>query len=169
MSAPRLRRAGAEDLGPVTALWLALGREHARLDAHWAMRDGAEREARELLRAMLRDPASRVVVAGDTRAGAARGAATPGSSALALCVTRIDEAPPILHETRRGEISDLWVEPHARRNGLGRALVEDAVSWLRASGVSRVEVRVAVRNEAGRAFWRALGFGAFVDVLDRRL
>jgi hypothetical protein len=33
----------------------------------------------------------------------------------------------------------------------------------------RVEVRVAARNAEGQAFWRALGFGDFVDVLDRRL
>jgi len=27
----------------------------------------------------------------------------------------------------------------------------------------------AARNDAGQAFWRRIGFGAFVDVLDRRL
>ena len=30
-------------------------------------------------------------------------------------------------------------------------------------------VRVFESNETGRAFWRALGFGALMDVLERRL
>ena len=41
--------------------------------------------------------------------------------------------------------------------------------WLRERGVPRVEVRVAVRNAAGQAFWRALGYDDLVDVLQRSL
>jgi hypothetical protein len=32
-----------------------------------------------------------------------------------------------------------------------------------------VVVRVVAGNTDGRAFWRALGFGALMDVLERRL
>jgi hypothetical protein len=32
-----------------------------------------------------------------------------------------------------------------------------------------VVVRVAVRNAEGQAFWRALGFSDWMDVLERRL
>jgi hypothetical protein len=35
--------------------------------------------------------------------------------------------------------------------------------------VPRVEVRVAVRNAEGQAFWRALGYDDLVDVLQRPL
>jgi hypothetical protein len=36
-------------------------------------------------------------------------------------------------------------------------------------GIRRAEVQVAVENAGARAFWRALGFGAATDVLERRL
>jgi N-acetylglutamate synthase len=61
------------------------------------------------------------------------------------------------------------VAPAARRRGIGRALAGAALAWAQAAGAARVEVRVAARNPGGQAFWRALGFADFVDVLDRRL
>jgi ribosomal protein S18 acetylase RimI-like enzyme len=141
----------------VTALWLAIGDHHAGLGPAFAMRAGAESEARELLRALLRDP--------DTAAFLYEEA----GRALGLCIARVDQAPPIAVETERGEITDLGVDPAVRRRGIGRALVEAALAWIGGRGVRRLEVRVAVRNPEGQAFWRALGFGDLVDVLERRL
>lgn len=152
-----VRRAGAGDLERVTALWLAIGEHHAGLGPAFALRAGAEAEARELLRALLRDP--------DTAAFLYEEA----GGALGLCIARIDRAPPIAVESERAEITDLGVEPTARRRGIGRALVDAARDWVAARGVRRLEVRVAVRNREGQAFWRALGFGDLVDVLERRL
>jgi ribosomal protein S18 acetylase RimI-like enzyme len=81
---------------------------------------------------------------------------------------RIELAPPVLEETGRAEITDLWLEPAWRGRGLGRALAGAALAWIGARGVHRTEVRAASGNDAGRAFWRALGFAPFVDVLDLR-
>lgn len=82
---------------------------------------------------------------------------------------RIDRAPPILLEVERAEITDLGVRPHRRRRGVGRALAEAALAWVRERGVARVEVRVVAGNPEGRAFWRALGFSEHVAVLERRV
>jgi ribosomal protein S18 acetylase RimI-like enzyme len=82
---------------------------------------------------------------------------------------RIDRAPPILVESERAEITDLMVIDAQRRRGLGRALVERALHWVSGRGLERCEIRVAASNAAGQAFWRALGFGDLMDVLQRRL
>lgn len=164
MSAPRagscgaIRRATLADLDDVTQLWIALTQHHAVLDPHFRLRPGAAAEIRELLRAQLRDPGALVLL--DAAAGA---------SPSGFCVARHDAAPPIHDETGRIEISDLWVDPARRGRGRGRALVAAAFDWARARGVRRIEVRVSAHNPEGRAFWRALGFAAFVDVLDLRL
>src|SRR5690606_13794603 len=86
-----------------------------------------------------------------------------------FCAARRRVAPPAARERVRVEISELAVAPHARRRGAGRALASAALAWAAAAGAQRIEVRVAARNPAGQAFWRALGFADFVDVLDRRL
>jgi len=159
-----MRQASGDDLEGVCALWLELTRHHARLDPHFELRPGAEDEARRLLAAQLGDPDSAVFVLG---AAAEQGA---GAAPLeGLAIARVDRAPPIHPETCRAEISDLFVAPAARRRGAGRALARAAAAWAEARGAERLEVRVSPHNPEGQAFWRALGYGAHMDVLHRRL
>lgn len=155
-SAVPIRRARSADLDALCELWLAITRHHETFDPYFRLRAGAPAEARRLLAAWLRDPDAAAWIAGD---------ATP----LGLCLARIDRAPPIQEETIRAEISDLGVRPEARRRGLATALLDGALVWVREQGAARVEVRVAARNPEGQAFWRARGFGDFMDVLHRRL
>src|SRR5690606_27109238 len=88
---------------------------------------------------------------------------------VGFCAARRCAAPPAARERARVEITEIAVAPQARRRGAGRALGARALAWAAAMGAQRVEVRVAARNPVGQAFWRALGFADFVDVLDRRL
>lgn len=156
-----VRRARGGDVDQVARFWIALTLEHARSDASFALRNGAESEVRLLVGAILSDPASQVWLA-ESKPGDA-------SVGLGCCIARVDEAPPIHVEDRRGEITDLYVVPAERRAGIARALVGQADRWLRGRGVARVEVRVAAKNATGRAFWQASGFAPFVDVLHRRM
>ncbi len=88
---------------------------------------------------------------------------------MGLCIVRIDRAPPIMNEVERAEITDLGVREDQRRHGLGGALVDEALAWVAASGVTRVEVQVARGNTEGQAFWRSRGFDPLMDVLHKRL
>lgn len=152
-----IRRATQDDLDAVVRLWSALATHHASLDPHFRLRPGAGAELRELLRAQLRDPDALALLAVDA-----------GGAGVGLLLARVELAPPVLEEAGRAEITDLWLEPAWRGRGLGRALADAALAWIDARGVHRTEVRAAHRNDAGRAFWRALGFAPFVDVLDLR-
>jgi len=90
-------------------------------------------------------------------------------SLLGFCTVRIDRAPPIQLEVQRAEITDLMVLASERRRGVGRALVERALGWVKERGVERCETRVASRNADGQRFWRSVGLGDLMDVLHRRL
>jgi GNAT superfamily N-acetyltransferase len=157
LSGFELRRAGSGDLAAVTALWIELTRHHAALDPHFALRPGAEVEARHLLDAQLRDPDTAILVAG----------APDRLDAFAIVLVR--RAPPIHPETCRAEITDLYVAPARRRCGCGQALVAAATSWARGRGAERIEVHVSPKNPEAQAFWRAVGYGAHMNVLHRRL
>lgn len=52
----------------------------------------------------------------------------------------------------------LWLEPGARRRGLGRALVSAAVDWARTEGARTVTLRVHATNDAARQVYEDLGF-----------
>ncbi len=134
-----------------------IGEHHAPLDPSFALGAGAEDEAREFLRGLLRDSDAAVFVCDE------------GGDLRGLCIVRVDRAPRMLRERERAEITDLGVREAARRRGLGRALAGAALDWVAERGVDRVEVRVAAGNPEGQAFWRALGFADHVDVLHRRL
>ena len=90
-----------------------------------------------------------------------------GLAGFAL-VSLLRRGAPFL-ERERGELDWLFVREEARRRGVGRRLASAALAWLRARGVTRVEVHVARENTAGRAFWDAQGFAPSMDVLERHL
>lgn len=57
-----------------------------------------------------------------------------------------------------GYIDYLGVDPHARRQGVGRRLVIDATNLLLRSGVTSVNLTVREHNTAARALYDSLGF-----------
>lgn len=59
---------------------------------------------------------------------------------------------------QRGYLQRLAVDPDVQGRGLGRALVLDALRWLRRRGVASVVVNTQVENERALALYRSLGF-----------
>lgn len=57
-----------------------------------------------------------------------------------------------------GWLSDLWIEPRARRHGLAGRLVRAAEAHLAAHGIARVEVSALPANAAAIAAYEALGY-----------
>lgn len=58
----------------------------------------------------------------------------------------------------RGYVQRLGVDPAFQGRGVGRSLVADGLSWMRARGVRRALVNTHVSNEAAHALYRACGF-----------
>jgi len=139
-------------------LWLALVEHHAALHPAFALRARDRAPWSAAVRARLADPAASLWVA-----------AQPGGAVEGFCVGEIEASRGPLSEARRGAITELAVRPALRRRGVATRLVDAVLSWFRTEAVARVEVRVLVRNRSAQGFWRARGFGPFVDVLERRL
>ena len=158
-AASPLRRARERDLDRLVALFSTLLEYHAERSPRLALRAGAEAEeqVRRLLAERLRQAESRVLVWDEE------------GDLCGLCVARVLHRPAIFAETERGEIEHLLVRESSRRRGIGRALAGAALAWMRERGIRRAEVQVIVENSGARAFWRALGFGAAMDVLERHL
>jgi len=57
-----------------------------------------------------------------------------------------------------GKLNDLFVDPTARRQGTGRALVKAMFSELRGKGAPRVVLLSAWKNPEAHAFFESLGF-----------
>ncbi len=59
-----------------------------------------------------------------------------------------------------GSIVSIGVDPAWRRQGVGRALVEDVLQRLHASGVRRVHLEARFDDLQAIGFWRDRGFSA---------
>ncbi len=68
-----------------------------------------------------------------------------------------------------GYVSDLWVEPRARRTGLARALLGAAEERLLAHGIRRVEIGALEANMRAIETYKALGYAPSAVMLAKRL
>ena len=63
-----------------------------------------------------------------------------------------------LLNSRRGFITDAYVEPTFRRNGIVSSLEEHVVEEFRNQGIKIVELNVRSNNIEGVSTWKALGY-----------
>ena len=66
-------------------------------------------------------------------------------------------------------IEELIVDKGARRQGIGRALIQAALDWARSQRCSEVEVSTDQNNVNAQAFYRQLGFGSTALLLENEL
>jgi ribosomal protein S18 acetylase RimI-like enzyme len=61
-------------------------------------------------------------------------------------------------ETGRGRIPNLAVAPEHRGSGLGRALIEHALAYFRAEGMSYAMIETMAQNQIGQHLYPGCGF-----------
>lgn len=71
------------------------------------------------------------------------------------------------NDGRRGYIYHTAVNPHYRKRGIARRLVDTTLLSLKQCGINKVALVVFDRNESGNAFWESLGFTVREDLVYR--
>lgn len=151
-----LRPATPADVERLLELWTALIEHHRSLDSGYPATPGlAQALGREIDRSM-REPACRIWVAETDR------------RLVGFLFGEAEAAASGLPGGGMAWIHELWVEPDARRAGVGRALVERALSFFSERRSRRISVRVESGNREGRAFWESLEFAERAWILERR-
>jgi L-phenylalanine/L-methionine N-acetyltransferase len=137
----RVRRAEPTDAPALVVLAEAVAREEGR----WILTTESWRSVRDerrYLRAAQRHPDAAVFVAEEDGVVRAR-----------LSLAR-DPHPASSHVADLG----LMVAADARRRGIGRALLSEAVTWARTSGVRKLELHVFPWNEPALRLYESFGF-----------
>jgi GNAT superfamily N-acetyltransferase len=75
-----------------------------------------------------------------------------GDGAVGVAFARITEDESTM------EVGAMWVAPDARRQGVGRGLLNEALSWGRSSGAQQAELWVVADNGPAFRMYRASGF-----------
>lgn len=87
---------------------------------------------------------------------------------LGLIVARVDRLHLVFAPKRLLHVSALWVDPGARRRGLARRLLDEALAWGRSQGCEEARLNVLLGNPA-HALYRAMGFEDVQVEMRRRI
>jgi ribosomal protein S18 acetylase RimI-like enzyme len=68
------------------------------------------------------------------------------------------------HDGRRGFMHHLAVDSDYRKKGIGKALVEHALSRLQKAGIKKCHIFVFGDNVAGQRFWNCIGWARRDDL-----
>jgi ribosomal protein S18 acetylase RimI-like enzyme len=141
-----VRPATLDDLETVVSLRLALLREHGTNPVYRRLRPDAPERARKLFGAQL--GSSHEVTFLAERHGDVVG--------ILRCVESVGS--PLLFPAQYGYVSSVYVVPEARRRGVLKALLAQAVRWCEWRGLPEMRLHSTSDGESANAAWTALGF-----------
>ncbi len=149
----RIRKAAQDDITAIAKLWEELLDFHKERDRHFTRSvDGHERFA-EFVSGRIAHETSCVLVAEHQQ------------EIVGYCLATISKYPPVYEHQEYGTIFDLAVTGTYQRQGIGQALVEEALGWFAEQHIRRVEVRVASSNERSTVFWKKMGFVPYIEIV----
>ena len=143
-----IRKATVDDRDALGRLGVLLMDVHYNFDRRRFLEPGAHASAgyARFLVSQLDDPDSIIFVAEDN------------GVVVGYCYAVIE--PMSWKELRdeAGFISDLALDPAARRRGAGRKLVDAAIEWFRERKLARVMLWTSTQNSAARELFLSAGF-----------
>jgi ribosomal protein S18 acetylase RimI-like enzyme len=154
----RVRTARSSDLPRVGALAAELVRQHHALDAQrFMLIEPIVEGYRRFLAGELRRKGALVLVAeAQPDDGASDGDGADAILGYAYATLEPRNWNDLLDAA--GKLNDVFVDPAARRRGVGRALCRAVLAELTARGAPRVVLMSAWRNPDAHAFFESLGF-----------
>ncbi|MGI0071653.1 MAG: GNAT family N-acetyltransferase [Thermoplasmata archaeon] len=155
-----LRPARPADVPSLVPLLLRLKRLNEEFDPLLKVRDDAEAQAAEILRAQLADPKAVIL--------AAEGVGPDKDKVVGFVRALVRERPFYTPEWE-GVIVDIYLLPLYRRRGVGEYLLRETSSALKAKGAGVVTAEFPAQNEIASRFYAKRGFRAIQSLHARSL
>ena len=133
-----VRRAAPADRPVLEALWAAFMVEQAALDPRVTPSPDAIQRARATLADLIRGDGGTLFVA--DRAG----------EVVAFLAAEWYTDAPVYAFVPEVHLLELYVTPEVRKQGVARALLDEAEAWARDAGAKRLRMSVLWQNEASR-------------------
>ena len=156
----RLRPAREADVASVVPLLLRLKRLNEEFDPLLKVRDDAEPQAREIVRAQIADPKSVVLVA--------EGSGADRDKVVGF-VRAVVRERPFYAPQHEGVIVDIYLLPLYRRRGVGEYLLAEVSAALKAKGAGIVTAEFPAQNEIAVRFYAKRGFRPVTSIHARPL
>ncbi len=145
-----IRQASPRDFERLCRLFAELDEFHRQARPDMFVRPQGPARDPAHIEALIAGPDSTILVAEDS--------AFPHLVGLATVLIRDIPAVALRRARRVAEVDNLGVARHARRHGVGRALMRAAMEFAEARCIATVELGVHEFNAGAIAFYEALGF-----------
>jgi ribosomal protein S18 acetylase RimI-like enzyme len=155
-----LRAAVVGDIPALVPLLLRLKRLNEEFDPLLKVRDDADAQARQVLRAQIADPKAVVL--------AAEGIGVDKDKVVGFVRALVRERPFYVPENE-GVILDIYLLPLYRRRGVGEYLLREASLALKAKGAGVVTAEFPAQNEIAARFYAKRGFRPITAIHARSL
>ena len=159
-----VRGARRVDVQPLTDLRIAYLAELARLEPRLQLLPDVRERTLHALPVWI-DQDDRVLLVSEVP-----GVGEEGHPVLLGYATGVAKVwPPVLRNQHVGEVSELYVLPDSRGQGVGRALLKRLTAALRELGAEVLRAPVPTRNEDSLQRFEAIGYRPLQRVLQRSL
>ena len=148
-----IRDATDADLADLLGLWRELMEIHVENDERFALSDNCDQRFLSYVETARNRDDYRVRVA------------TLRGRPVGFVICCVLPNSPVYRTRWIGYVNDICVTEGTRSQGVGTALVQDAVDWMCDHGAESVEVYVARANEQAGRFWRAIGGRDYLERL----
>ena len=161
-SAPpvHLRPARDADVAALIPLLLRLKRLNEEFDPLLKVREDAEQQARQILKADIGNPKAVVL--------AAEGVGADRDKVVGFVRAHVRERPFYAPE-QEGVILDIYLLPLYRRRGVGEFVLRETSNALKAKGAAIVTAEFPAQNEIAARFYSKRGFRPITAVQARSL
>jgi ribosomal protein S18 acetylase RimI-like enzyme len=155
-----VRPARESDIPALVPLLLRLKRLNEEFDPLLKVRDDADPQARQVLKAQIGDPKAVVL--------AAEGVGAEREKVVGI-VRAIVRERPFYSPPWEGVILDIYLLPLYRRRGVGEYLLDAASAALKAKGAGIVTAEFPTQNEIAGRFYAKRGFRPVTSIHARPL
>ncbi len=147
-----IREAREEDVDALIDLVVRLKRLNNEFDPLFSVRNDCAERAREYLLNALRDSKNHLVLVAE-------------DMGKIVGVLKADIRERLFYSPSvEGAIVDFYVMPEYRRKGLGRAMLERAITMLRERGAQLITAEFPTQNQIATNFYNKMGFRLLVSI-----
>lgn len=143
-------RIGQEsDIDKIIVLWEGLMRFHENCVSDFVLNKDAKQKMIAYLQSFFNSKEKTVFVAEQS------------NEIVGYIFGLVKKKPPVFEENVVGEIGDTFVREDMRRKGIGEALVETVLEWIKQKGLKSVELNMYPENKVAAVFWDKMGLKSY--------
>jgi ribosomal protein S18 acetylase RimI-like enzyme len=153
----KIRKATANDIESIKLLWKEMMEFHFKHDSYFELNPVALDKYHEYLKDNLRNDKKVIFVALDH------------DKAVGYVTASIEEYPPIYLFDKYLMIGEISVSEKLRRNGTGKRLLNEVLSYAKKQNITRIECQVAVNNPVSQSFWIKNEFRPYIHTMVKEI